>query len=55
MDHYEAFLALFDRDDLKGDSLEIIPDEYNSLVDSRVRCDSVAVLDDLETAVIDDI
>ena len=34
MNHHEFILLLFDRNDLEGDSLEILPQEDNSLVDS---------------------
>jgi len=54
VDYHELFLALFDCHNLKGDFLKIISDEYNSLVSGRVH-QAPGVLDDLETAALDDI
>jgi hypothetical protein len=51
MDHQKLLLAPFSSKDLKSYSLEIIPDEYNSLVDFRGHWMSV-MLDELKAAVL---
>jgi hypothetical protein len=52
MNNHEFVLLLFDRDDLECDSLEIIAEEYNSLVDVGVRRASEA-RDQLKTTPLD--
>ena len=54
MNHQELVLFVFNRDDLKLDSLEIIPEEDNSLVDTKVH-PVPAPLDDLESTVLNDV
>jgi hypothetical protein len=54
VDHQELILAAFGGQYPKGNSLEIIPHEDNSLFDTWARGRPV-MLDDLKAAVLDDV
>ena len=54
MDHQEFFLAAFRSHDLESDSLQIISEEYNSLVDRTIHRLAM-MLDELKAAPLDDV
>jgi hypothetical protein len=54
VNHQKLVFVGFDRKDLKRNSLEIIADEHNSLVDTRVRRIPIAI-DQLKAAMFNDV